>query len=266
MDLSVAGLNETESKCYLALLESDEWKPSELGRYIGITRTNSYKVLESLEDKGLVERTGNGKTLSFRATHPARLVQLSNDKKREHEDLETKLKIDLEALITTYAKSQDSPGIRMYYGKDEIKQIFVDIAESKTPVYFISTIAGIDFYGYEHMHHLRMMAVRNRVMRYALTPDTSLATMDYRVTDKQFHLHRTWLEYEDYIAPVEWGTFDDKLYIISFGKDAMGVVIQSPFIAAGFLQLFKLIQRGQLAKSDYEKLPKLAHTKAWVDV
>ncbi len=112
------------------------------------------------------------------------------------------------------------------------------------------------------MHDLRMLPVRAGVKRIALTPDTSLATADYAKTDDLFLLTRTWLRRTDYTAPVEWGVFNDKLYIISYGEEALGMIIESPQIANAFKQLYKLLERGQRSQPWYNTLPQLAKKKA----
>jgi len=53
------------------------------------------------------------------------------------------------------------------------------------------------------------------------------------------------------------GVYGDKMYIISFGTEAMGMTIQSTQIAESFRQIFKLLDRGQKALPDYATLPRL---------
>lgn len=264
-DFSAAGLTDTEAKVYKALLTRKEWLPSELAQNVNETRTNIYKILERLTDAQLAERVETQKKLRYRAQNPARLLELAREKRRQHDQAEKELEIAAQSLVHDYIAVHEQPAFQFFQGKNEIKQIFLDIAAAKTPVSFVSTIAGIDFYGFDHMHHLRMLAVNAGVKRAALTPDTSLATSTYRDTDKLFGLTRTWLQSDDYTSPVEWGVFDDKLYIISYGNEAMGVVIESPQIAEAFKQLWKLIDRGQKAQPWYDQLPKLAQKPAITD-
>ena len=153
-------------------------------------------------------------------------------------------------------------GIKFTYS--EIGGIFNAIAAATTDVSFIHTPSGIDFYGFSELHNLRMLAVEAGVQRLALTPDAPSATSDYKLSDPQVLLERTWLKAGDYTAPVEWGTFDDKIYIISYGHEAMGLIIESPQIAAAFKELFELIKRGQKLLPEYCELPKLAAKPAHV--
>lgn len=260
--LQAAGLSETEAQVYEALLTQTEWQPSALAKNVSETRTNMYKILDRLVVLGLAQRFDKNKKLHYRATNPSRLVELAHELRAKREKSEKELELSVQDLTRTFVKTHEQPGIRFYQGKEEIKEIFSELAQSSEPIKFIHTPAGIDFYEYDHMHNLRMLAVNAGVERIALTPDTPLATSDYQETDSLFHLTRTWLGQNDYTAPVEWGVFEDKLYIISYGQEALGVVIQSVQIAGAFKQLFKLLERGQHAQPWYDSLPRLAQKKA----
>jgi sugar-specific transcriptional regulator TrmB len=264
MDLSAAGLTPTEAKCYTALLERKEWKPAELAKYVNETRTNCYKILDNLVGYELAERFDKAKKLHYRAANPSQLLELARQQRRAREQAEATLELQAQQLLTTYYASQEQPGVQYFQGKEEISHIFDKIAHASEPVVFVHTLAGIDFYGFDAMHKLRMKAVKNNTPRHALTPDDTGAPHNYAETDKQVLLERTWLQKDDYTAPVEWGAFDDKLYIISYGEEALGLLIESPQIAASFKQLFSLLRRGQTLLPHYDTLPTAARATARV--
>ena len=192
-------------------------------------------------------------------------LQLSRERHAEQVKSERELEIHVQSLAGMYSKSHEQPGVRYYVGKEEIKEIFAEQVKVGKPINFIHTISGIDFYGYDQMHLIRMMAVKAGIPRYALTPDTAKATMDYKETDGRFLLNRTWMQENDYTAPVEWGSYGDTTYIISFGKEALGMTIESPQIAESFRQLFAMLDRGQRAQPWYGELPRLAQKAAKQD-
>lgn len=264
-NLQAAGLNSTEAKCYEALLELQDCKPSELAKVVNESRTNTYKILDKLVAYKLVERFEKGSTWHFRAANPTRLLQLAHERHAEQLKAERELETHVRSLANDYAKNHEQPGVRYYVGKQEIREIFAEQVKVAKPIHFIHTIAGIDFYGYGKMHNIRMMAVNAGIPRYALTPDTPKATVDYKETDKGFLLTRTWMQERDYTAPVEWGSYGDTTYIISYGKEALGMTIESPQIAESFRQLFAMLDRGQRAQPWYETLPRLAHKLAQRD-
>ena len=258
LNLSAAGLNVVEAKCYRALLSKKEWKPAELAEFVQETRTNCYKILDNLVELGLAKRYDKNKKFHYSATNPTVLLQLASALREQRQQAEKELEAQTNALLIDYLRVQEQPGVRYLQGPDEIGTIYTEVASAKTKVSFIHTPAGIDYYGFKQLHNYRMLAATAGVKRVALTPDSKSATIDYKTTDSSVNLERTWLKKDDYTAPVEWGTYDDKLYIISYGKEAMGMIIQSPQIADSFSQLFRLLQRGQKLLPDYTQLPKHA--------
>jgi sugar-specific transcriptional regulator TrmB len=264
INLSAAGLTTIESDCYTALLSKADWKPAELAKSVSMTRTNCYKILDNLVALKLAARFDKDKKLHYRATNPSRLLELAREQRMARDQAEADLQQATQSLTHNYYQTLEQPAVRYFQGQAEIAQIFQEIAGAHDEVVFVHTLAGVDYYGFDTMHKLRMLAPDNNVTRRALTPDTLLATKNYRETDSQVLLDRTWLQAEDYTAPVEWGNFDDKLYIISYGKEAMGLIIDSQQIADSFRQLFALLERGQQLLPNYASLPKLASRKARV--
>lgn len=261
MNLSAAGLSPTEAKCYAALLEKPEWKPSDLAKSVNETRTNCYKILDNLVQLNLAERFDKDKKLHYRAANPMRLLELARERRQQLELSEKELELQAHSLVQEYVKTHDQPGVRYFMGKANIEQIFTEIANATDEVVFIHTKAGIDFYNFDVMHNLRMLAVDKQVQRRALTPDVENATQDFNRTDPQVYLQRTWYDKTDYTAPVEWGAFDDKLYIISYGAEALGMIIQSAQIAAAFKQLFAMLERDQKLLPGYDSYPTQAKAR-----
>src|SRR5438045_498063 len=100
--LQAAGLNETEAKCYEALLELTDTKPAELAKLVNETRTNCYKILDTLTALGLAERFEKGKLWHYRATNPVRLLELARKRRAEQEQSEQELELRVQKLSRNY--------------------------------------------------------------------------------------------------------------------------------------------------------------------
>lgn len=265
INLTAAGLSPTEATCYQALLTKEDWQPSKLAQTVSESRTNMYKILDKLVGLGLAEKFDKAKKIHYRASNPSRLIQLAHETRAQQDAAQKELELGTQTLMREYIKTNEQPGVQYYQGRDEIEEIFGEIENSKQEVVFVHTLAGTDFYGFEHMHNLRMKAVKSGVPRRGLTPDTKLASYDFKEKDHLVKLTRTWLAADDYTAPVEWGAFENKLYIISYGEEALGMVIESQQIADAFKQIFDLLERGQKLQPGYDLLPKLAQRKVRSD-
>ncbi len=261
MDLSAAGLNETEAKCYVALLEQKDWQPAQLAKYVNETRTNCYKILDKLVSYNLAERFDKDKKLHYRAKNPTQLLQLARDKRAIYEKQEKELALKSQELINTYFKSNEQAGVSYFQGKDELKDIYLDQIKSKKPIYIIRSDYNMDIYDFDYMTEIRHMARRAGISRYAITTDRPKAPKNYKESDPYMLLKRTWLPAGDYTAPVEWNAYGDKLAIMSFGEEAIGMIIESPQIAESFRQLYKVLDSGIRRHPKYSELPKKARFK-----
>ena len=73
-----------------------------------------------------------------------------------------------------------------------------------------------------------------------------------------YHDAYTFIKEQDYTAPTEWGVYGNKTYIITFGDDAMAMIIDSESIAEGLRQILKIIEKWQKRLPEYKYLPLLA--------
>lgn len=258
IDLSASGLNPTEANMYQTLLSEKDWRASDIAKIVGESRTNTYKILDKLAGLKLAEKFDKNKIIHYRAKHPSRLLELAQEHRNKQLEAEKTLELNSQTLLSEYIKIHEQPGVRYFQGKESIATIFESIAQSKTEVQFIHTTMGQDFYGYEAMNKLRLLAPRAGVRRRALTPDSPKSQIDYKETDPLVLLQRTWLDGDEYTAPVEWGVFDNTLYIISYAQEAVALTIESQQITQAFRQIFKIIENGQKRRKDYATLPRQA--------
>ena len=256
--LSAAGLTPTESKCYIALIERNEWKPSDFAKFVSETRTNCYKILDKLVSLGLAERFDKNKKLHYRALNPAKLIELSRTEKEKLDRSEKELDITTQELMRSYFRAQVQPGVRYFQGEAELSEIYFDQIKTREPIYIIRPDYNMDIYDFDYMTDIRHMARKAEIPRFAITPDRPKAPINYLESDPYMLLKRTWIAADAYTAPVEWNSYGDKLAIMSFGKEATGLIIESPQIAEAFRQLYALLDNGLRSDPEYKYLPKKA--------
>lgn len=258
MDLSAAGLSSTEANTYKTLLTKKEWLPAELAKNVGESRTNIYKILDNLTELGLAEKYDKNKKIHYKATHPSHLLSLAQVQRAKVLEAEKILETNAQSLLSDFIKIHEQPGVRYLFGLDGIREAYEDQAKDGNTVYFLLSPKAIEYFGFEEMHSLRMIAVNAGVQRIAITPDNKRAPKNYQKADAQFLLSRTFIKDTDYTAPTEWGVYGNKVYIITFGDDAMAMIIDSPSIAEGLRQLLTLITTWQKRLPEYAELPLIA--------
>lgn len=132
--LKNSGLEETETRVYLALLELGPSSVTEITSKANITRTLGYHVLEKLGWYGLVEETGGkGKRRQYIAKHPRYLLQFVRNKKNSWERRLTELEQHLPEIVSLY-KIAEKPVVRYEEGVQGVKNIYLETLESKTEI------------------------------------------------------------------------------------------------------------------------------------
>jgi len=119
-DLGKIGLNEKESKIYLALLELDEANIGKIAKKSGIKRTTVYDVLDSLMKKGLVSSSKKNKKSLYLAESPKKLEQ----KIEEGRIVLAGIMPELLSFANIFEKK---PKIRFFEGSEGIRETYKDL-------------------------------------------------------------------------------------------------------------------------------------------
>jgi sugar-specific transcriptional regulator TrmB len=260
--LQEAGLTKAEAQIYVLLVKNSPCPPPKLADLAGESRTNTYKLLDSLEDKGLVSRDTTQKKLRYWANNPSNLLESLKKKRADMEAAEKRYQDSLPAMIDEYFKHSEQPSIRYFHGVDGVKQVYQDQLNDAKPITFTMSFGIRDFFGEEGMHFIRNEYPKRGIKRKVFyadvphnlapgTPRTPIAE-----SDRLMLLDRVWVEHEELKAPVEWSVYGDKVSIISLGTEIVGMIIESPQIAASLLEIFALLERKIKQDPDYKNYPK----------
>ncbi|MCA9347785.1 hypothetical protein KC867_00065 [Candidatus Saccharibacteria bacterium] len=230
------GLNHSQAKAYLVLIESGALTPTELANKILQKRTTTYMIMNQLETLGLVEKTTKGTKTAYEATNPIALEKLSESRRKQLHQAETRVKQAMPALLSYYYSITEKPGIRLVQGVEGLKDIYADTLRAKQDIYFLRTPADVAKIDQEYFDKYRQKRATLGIKTYAFTPDTAHSRASSN-DDEKFHIQRQWISSDIYSAPVEIDVYGDKTALLSFGEDIIGVIIQSPTIAEAMKQL-----------------------------
>ena len=84
--------------------------------------------------------------------------------------------------------------------------------------------------------------IKKKISVTAITPKDRL--IKSTENDAKILFNRTWIDKKYYTAPVEIDIYSNKVAILSFGKELIGIIIESPQIAKALKQLFLLSKKG----------------------
>lgn len=266
--LTNTGLTEAQAKAYAALIEHSPITPPELSEQIGESRTNTYKILDQLEELGLARKDDIKKKIHYWALNPSALFDVVEKELSEVELKRRKVEASMSSLQEAYLEHNERPGVRHFQGVQGLKAIYDDqIREGKEVVYLRAT-SDIRGFADNELHLIRNKFPANNIPRRTITQDRELPNPEpgpripIAQSDELMQLSRTWIDECDYDAPVEWSAYGDKLSIISFGDEVMGMIIESPQIAEGFRQMFKMLDEGIRRRPDYHEMPRNVKTTA----
>lgn len=125
--LSRMGLNHREIDVYLALLPRKIARATVLAKAAKQSRSHTYLVLRSLEEKGLVSEIERGKVLHFVAESPQKLMHFVENREEELLAMKPLLTHIIPQLQALTAPLIGQPRITMLHGIEGMKQVYREI-------------------------------------------------------------------------------------------------------------------------------------------
>lgn len=251
------GLTDLQAAVYVFLLEHGESSPPLLAKSLQMTRTNAYKVLDSLQELQLVTRHDRHKKFAYQAADPSALANLVAEKRNDVIALEHNVREAMQQLRKLHRKSSAAAKVSSRQGVEAMIEAYEQQAELGETIYFVKSCDDIPFMGYETMRRIRHLPGERGTERFGITPDSSGAVLNPAI-DKRSRLTRTWLDSERYTAPVEWTVSGDELLIQVFAEAGRVIRIQDAAVADAFQQLWRLTDTALRHDPGYARLPKRA--------
>jgi sugar-specific transcriptional regulator TrmB len=245
------GLTEPQALAYQALIRLNGASAPKIATEVGESRSNAYKVLDRLCELGLASKGQNGKKVHYLPASPVALEQLVQKQAAELDLRKRKLQAAMPDMVNAFLASSERPSIRYFQGKEGLRQIFSDMLATGKTLYLVRTPDDVRFYDHEFFAEVRKKRRLLGAKTIGLTPDVPSANHDPQIDFKDKFI-RTWIPADAYTANVEWNISGDKVALISYGQEAVGVVIESKQIAESFRQIFALAassQRGRPSRS-----------------
>lgn len=150
-DLGTIGISENQQKIYTTLLESGISSAVELSFLTGINRTTLYPNLKQLHEIGLVSEVMEENRKYFQAVHPRSLKKIISDRINELKKVEKNIPRLTEKYLDS-KKAIRKGSTKMFKGTASIPELIEKVAKSKTDIYFLGSIKGLQHtFGYDLM-------------------------------------------------------------------------------------------------------------------
>lgn len=130
-----AGLSEEQSAIYSALLDKGPLKAGAISSWTGLKRGLIYKVLDQLENMGLVSKKGGEGTVAvFAPEHPSALAVMMERKEKSLALAKETVAFSLGALSSKFNLLSGKPNVQFYEGKEGVEKVLEDTLNSKDEV------------------------------------------------------------------------------------------------------------------------------------
>jgi len=237
--LKRAGLTTSQSEILDYLYQHKEAKASEIARAIKKSRTIVYKDNEILVNLKLIKKIDKpNRATVFLAEHPAVLMKLVREREKKIQKDKKAIEDFLPEMVGAYQLISNRPGVRFYEGVGGLKKIYKEILDDKQKLYLIRT-------AYEPIYNNKIAPIveqfiEDRIRRKIRVEAIIPSDVDDKEKDARWLLKRFNVDKKKYTAPVEIDIFGDKVAILSFGEELVGMIIESKQIAKSLKQIFAL--------------------------
>lgn len=228
-----AGLSEEQSAIYSALLDKGPMKAGAISSWTGIKRGLIYKVLDQLENMGLVtQKGGEGTVAVFAPEHPSALAQIMDRKEKSIALAKETLTYALGSLSSKFNLLSGKPNVQFFEGKEGIKKVLEDTLNTTkgTEICAYGDIESILKYipdiNEEYSRRREKLGIKKR--GFLVDTPKSREIVKYYHTDTTIN---KFIKYNVMEIETIMQIYENKISYITLKENSMiGVIIDDPFI------------------------------------
>ncbi len=233
-ELKELGLQKSEIRVYLYLLESGLSTPPQIAKGTDIARTNCYHVLNELETKNLIQQQPSGKRKAYLARDPESIVS-ALEKKRE---AASRVVPELRQL---YTAQKNKPKIRFFSGSEEVQEIYRQTLTADKITAFAS---GEQFYsalgGFADWYIAELD--KKKIIFDDILSSASQGQSAEKIKAVRGALHTIkFLSPRHKDVPTDILIWGENIALITLEKPIFGTIITNPALAKTFKTIFSIL-------------------------
>lgn len=231
--LQCLGLNEKESRIYLAALEAGATTISELAERAKMKRTSAHLIVRELLNKRVLLITSKKLRRLYYAAPPEELEQALNERLNQFREA-------LPLLKAFENKDAEIPRVRLYHGTEGVLQLYTDQLRDRQEIH---AFVGVQGANPELRRRLTREYIPQRLKRkihaYVIAPD-SMESRAYQRADTTSLRQTKLIPQTQYPFSIGIEIYGDKVALISYPtKEYFGLVIESKEAAKSMRSLFQ---------------------------
>jgi len=236
--LEQLGLNNKEAKIYLSLLEFGPANITKIAKKSGIKRTTVYSFLNNLKNHGFVVEIINGAVKLYDVADPRELERTIERQK----EIVSQITPELFSILEE-REEKEKPKVRFYEGIDGIKKVYEDTLDQPIGSEILA------YAGFESIYEVVPESFLNSYVKRRVKKKISARGFLPIDNYSKIHIKENKKELRKVIAlpadkfPMtnEINIYQNKVAIISFKKDKIGIIIESEEIAKNQRVIFNLL-------------------------
>lgn len=231
------GMNSSEIRVYLHLLERGVLSPPEISKELKILRSNLHHILQGLLIKGLVKNQLKGKRRVYFPVEPNAVLKILDRKREAVEE-------SLVELTLLYKSTKSKPVIKFYEGSDEIKLIFEDmlLTKNKEVVGFGSTNHLAKVVSTEFMKKIGKSMYKNGIfLKDILSSSSKEVSQRSKDNIGVYYKYRFVDDKQIGDFPTIMLVWDDKTAIIALEPNIFGMIIENKPLADTYRLQFNVM-------------------------
>ncbi len=227
-----AGLSDNETKMYLAILEMGPSAIQKVAQKVGLSRVASYTIAEQLIQKGLASWFKKDKKRYVSVENPDYILELIKRRESELEEERTKIRKLLPELKTYYRLAGKRPEVRFYEGVEGLKAIYEDTLNSQKDLLVYSDLAATErlIPDMKFWNNYVRRRVKLGINAKGICPRTPETVALDKKSPQELREIRFLPEGETF-GPTELYIYGDKIALLSFEREIVGVVIENRELA-----------------------------------
>ncbi|MBT4605125.1 hypothetical protein HOC01_05785 [archaeon] len=243
ISLKSAGLSEREAVVYLDLQHYGESKTGGICKRTKIQSSQIYMLLSNLLEKGLVSFKTVNNVKVFRASDPDSLANLFSEKEEKLASEKTKLLNFISKLKVKPSGISKLSDFRYFTGIRGIKSLYTEIMNSwkKGDEYYVASaplesFSKLEGFFVEVVHKRR---IKDKVKLKILV---NRAGKKWGKIREKMPL--TKVCYVDIDTKTEYGVLNNYFFLVSYGKEPYGLLIDDQNFAQTYKVFFDLLWNG----------------------
>jgi sugar-specific transcriptional regulator TrmB len=238
--LEALGLSDQQATLYAILIKSGPIKARDLVPRTPYNRGVVYKILDELENLGIVTRDDKPNQVSlFQAAHPSALKTLLQQKEQEIRSQERILNGILPSLLSSYNLSIGRPGVTFYEGEQGFIDILNDSLTSSEEIFTYVDSETLSEHSILHKEKKYVESrIKKRIPKRILVTDTPFARKNALIKQNEFTEFR-FLPKSVTLFAAAMEIYDGKVSYLTYHEDIItGLLIEHPAIYTMHRQLF----------------------------